>query len=439
MLVARHFAHPSRPLELEIAIAIPAGVALECSAMSNSKRECSKLASFLAALVCAACSGDEGGSEATGATTSTAGAAGTDSSSGGSDSSSGAGGSGAGDSAGLANGGDGGSSSGEPRVRFVGRVDETDASNVRFAWSGTGIVARFSGTSVAARLTGGQQYTVLIDGVLQPKLVPTGASSVLADNLTDGPHDVEIYRRTEANQGESVFSGFDLGAGTLLAPPAASERRIEIIGDSISCGYGNEGPDMNCGFTPDTENHYLTYGALAARALGAELTTVAWSGKGVVCNYGDDATSCMDPMPLYYDRTLPNRAESLWSFSVWQPQAVVINLGTNDFSTTMDPARADFETGYADLLGRVREAYPDAVILCTVGPLLTGTDLTTATSFIESAVQARVAQGDTKVKTFVLAPTNPNDGYGCDWHPSLRTHEIMAEALTEALREELGW
>src|SRR5687768_16197828 len=214
----------------------------------------------------------------------------------------------------------------------------TDASNVRFAWSGSGVVARFSGTSLSVRLDGGQQYTVLIDGQLQPKLIPSTPTSVLASDLAEGTHVVEIYRRTEANQGESIFSGFDLGSGTLLAPPPAPERRIEIVGDSITCGYGNEGADMNCPFTPDTENHYLTYGAIAARAVGAELSTVAWSGKGVVCNYGDEPASCVDPLPVYYDRTLPERPESVWSFASWQPHAVVINLGNNDLSTTTDPS-----------------------------------------------------------------------------------------------------
>ena len=336
------------------------------------------------------------------------------------------------------NGGSGGAPSEQPAVRFVGRVDATDASNVRSAWSGTGVVARFSGTSVAVRLGGAQQYTVLIDGVLQPKLVATTIPSVLAENLVEGEHVVEIYRRTEAAQGESIFSGFDLGTGSLLAPPAAPERRIEIIGDSITCGYGNEGPDMNCGFTPDTENHYLTYGAIAARALGAELSTVAWSGKGVVCNYGDDAASCTNPMPVYFDRILPNRADSVWSFSAWQPHAVVINLGTNDFSTTMDPAEVDFETAYVALLGRIRSAYPDAVIFCTLGPG-SGAEHSTALGYIANAVQARVMAGDAKVTTFALPATSADDGYGCDWHPSLPTHERMAEAMTAALRAGLGW
>lgn len=329
--------------------------------------------------------------------------------------------------------------SSEPAVRFVGRVDASEPNMARFAWSGTGVVARFEGTSIGVRLGGDEQYTVLIDGVLQPKLVSTGGADVLASDLALGEHQIELYRRTEANQGESVFSGFELGSGTLLPPPPAPERRIEIIGDSISAGYGNEGADMTCGFSPDTENHYLTYGALAARELGAELSTVAWSGKGVVCNYGDGPESCVDPMPVYYGRILPERSDSRWDFSRFQPQAVIINLGTNDFSTAEDPPAPEFESAYVDLLERVRAAYPEAQILCTVGPMLSGADLANARAFIEGAVQARAAAGDAAVKSFELAPQNPSDGYGCDYHPSLRTHELMAERLVTTLRTELGW
>jgi lysophospholipase L1-like esterase len=340
----------------------------------------------------------------------------------------------------LGSGGSAGAGGGtaDPAVRFIGRVDQSDAVGARFAWSGTGIVANFRGSSVAVKLSGGQEYTVVLDGTVQPKLTPTG-SDVLASGLEDGPHTIELYRRTEASEGESQFLGFDFGSGELLAPPPASERRIELLGDSISCGYGDEGADMNCHFTPETENHYLSYGPLAARALGAELSTVAWSGKGVVCNYGDDATACTDPMPEYYDRVLPNRADSHWDFSSWQPQAVVINLGTNDFSTAVDPSDTDFDAAYVNLLAHLRAVYPGALLLCTVGPLLNGTDLTTARADIAAAVQTRNAAGDTQVETFELAPTDPANGYGCDYHPSLATHQVMADALTSVLRAKLGW
>ena len=99
----------------------------------------------------------------------------------------------------------------------------------------------------------------------------------IAQGLAAGTHVVELYRRTEASQGEAQFLGFDFGSGKLLSPPAAKARRIELVGDSISCGYGDEGANQSCPFTADTENHYLSYGALAARAVDAELITVAWS------------------------------------------------------------------------------------------------------------------------------------------------------------------
>jgi lysophospholipase L1-like esterase len=324
-----------------------------------------------------------------------------------------------------------------PALRFVGRFDTSDPAGPRFAWSGSGILARFSGTSVGVRLAGAQQYTVLIDGALQPKLTSTGALDPLASGLASGEHTVEVYRRTEANQGEAQFLGFDFGAGQLLAPAAAPEHRIEIIGDSISAGYGDEGT-LPCGFSADTENHYLTYGAITARNVAADLVTIAWSGKGVVCNYGDDAAACTDPMPTYFDRILPERADSAWSFASYQPQAVVINLGTNDFSTTVDPSNADFEGAYAALLERVRAAYPDAFILCTVGPLLAGADLATARAAISGGVAAFAAAGGSNVRAWDMNVANA-DPPGCDYHPNLATHRAMADALTAELRAELGW
>ena len=322
-------------------------------------------------------------------------------------------------------------------VRFVGRVDTSDPKAARFAWSGSGFIARFKGTSLAVRMDGGQEYTVVVDGVVGPKFVPSGGFDALASGLFFGEHQVELYRRTEAHLGESSFLGLNV-VGELLEPPAPPARRIEIVGDSITCGYGNEGTDHSCRFTPQTENHYLTYGALAARALGAELSTVAWSGRGVVCNYGDQPESCTDPLPTYYDRSLPTRPSSRWDFSRWQPQAVVVNLGTNDFSTDRDPPEAQFEAAYVALLERIRTRYPNAVILCTIGPVVFD-GLPEARQTISRAVQSRAAAGDAKVKAFELALTDPANGHGCDWHPSLRTHQALAKTLTAVLKTELGW
>jgi len=319
-------------------------------------------------------------------------------------------------------------------VHYVGRVD-TSGSSARFAWSGTGAIVRFNGTAASVDLAGGQEYTVVVDGMVKPKLTAAVGMNSLAVGLTPGEHTVELYRRTEANQGESEIRGFDFAGGTLLAPSPVT-RRLEFIGDSITCGYGNEGANATCGFTPQTENHYLTYAALTARELKAELSTVAWSGKGVVCNYGDEATSCTDPLPTFYDRILPNRADSAWDYSRFQPDAVVINLGTNDLSTNSDPDEATFKGAYKALLQRVRLHYPSAQILCTNGPLLSGTDLANVRRYIQEVV---TGLADPKISAFEIATHDGSDGYGCDYHPSLERHQKMAAVVTTALKTALGW
>jgi lysophospholipase L1-like esterase len=252
---------------------------------------------------------------------------------------------------------------------------------------------------------------------------------------------VELYRRVqgggEGGVGASLFRGFSFGAGgMLLSPPPAPTRRLEIVGDSISCGTGIEGANESCGLSADTENHYATYGAIAARNLGAELHTIAIGGKGLYCNYSDCPTST-DPVPSYFGRTLREDANPAWDFARYQPDAVILNLGTNDFSHDRPPSESAFTNAYRSFLQRLRSSYPKAKILCTIGPMLSGDSLTLVRRAIANAVSAL---GDTGISVFELAPQNKDqDGIGCGWHPNLKTHQKMALVLESALKAKLNW
>jgi hypothetical protein len=334
-------------------------------------------------------------------------------------------------------------------VRGEGRFDRSDPERLTFAWSGSRISAHFAGTTagvVLADADGKNQFGVLIDGKLQAqKLVAKRGEHayLLGAGLSPGEHEVALHRLTEANLGETTFLGFRFGKdGTLVSPGRAPLRRIEVIGDSISTGYGNEGPDKTCHFSPETENHYLTYGAIAARGVGAELVTIAWSGKGVFSNRGSAVDTLV--MPALWKRTLPERDDSRWNFAAYQPDAVVVNLGSNDFA----PEVADyspFDRTYLAFIRDVRAHYPRTAIFCTLGPALSDNwpegrqALTRARHGVKGAVDALVAAGDRRV-FFVEFPVQTGaNGYGCDWHPSLRTHELMGEQLEAELRAKMGW
>lgn len=319
----------------------------------------------------------------------------------------------------------------EPGIHFVGRYDDADPAAVRMGWSGVGLVARFDGTGATVRMDDQSQYfTVVVDGAVQPTLATGGGMQdyVVAAGLAPGEHTVELYRRTEGSFGPTVINEVII-EGELLAPPPVA-RRMEIIGDSITAGYGNEGVSP-CSFSAETENHYLTYGAVAARTVGAELHTVAWSGKGIVYNYGDDTN---EPLPELYDRTLATDGAS-WSFA-WQPDVVAINLGTNDFSTDNDPPGELYTSTYVELLGHLRDVYPQAFIL-VLQPTLFGAEADMVQGYLEDIVAERQADGDMAV---AYADVNVEwIGSGCDGHPTVATHEGMGGRLAEELSLHVGW
>ena len=338
---------------------------------------------------------------------------------------------------------------GESGIQAVGRfLQEGDC--LRFAWGATRLTARFNGTTVRVRLddqkatAAGNYFNVHIDA--RPPFVlatlPQQESYVLADELPLGDHTVTLVKRTEALAGEVTFRGFDFGPrGTLLAPPPRATRRIEIIGDSISAGYGNEGDDEHCPFTARTENGELAYGPLTARALDAEAVVLAWSGRGILRNR-DGSTE--DTLLKIYGRTLPARIDSVWNFASWTADVVVINLGTNDFALGIPP-QGPFVAAYVQLLHEVRANYPKAQIFCTLGPMLHDApdknekNLSAARQDIQAALAQQQKAGDTRIAFLEYPVQTKARGMGCDWHPSLATHAAMAEHLTAAIKSTMGW
>lgn len=319
----------------------------------------------------------------------------------------------------------------EPGIHWVGRYDDSNPAQIRMGWSNAGLVARFDGTGATVRMDDPSHYfTVVVDGMVQPTLStsPGVQDYVVASGLPAGEHTLELYRRTEGSFGPTVVHDVII-EGELLAPPPVT-RRMEIIGDSITAGYGNEGVDP-CGFTAETENAYLTYGAVAARTVGAELHMVAWSGKGMVYNYGEDT---FQPMPELYERTIATE-DAAWGFE-WQPDAVVINLGTNDFSTDGDPPAELYVGTYVEFVAGVRERYPGAFILL-LQPTLFGAEAEMVQGYLQDVVAQRNAAGDAAI---AYADVNVEwIGSGCNGHPSVATHAGMAGRLVEELQTHLGW
>jgi lysophospholipase L1-like esterase len=328
---------------------------------------------------------------------------------------------------------------GTPAVRFVARVDRSNPDAPRFAWSGSTILARFSGSSIGVRLAGATNYfDVRIDGMLLPTVLVTSMGKQdypLATNLGSGTHELSVFRRSEARGGDTTFLGLTLDpAGALLPPPPAPDRRLEVIGDSTTCGYGADGKSATCAASPANENYDVAYGAVAARAVGADLITIAWTAKGMYRNFAGDMN---ETMPMLYGRTLGVDPAIVWDHSSWVPHAILINLGDNDFQQG-DPG-PPFVTTYTAFVKRLRGYYPQALIICAIGPKLTDPHLSRARQYVTGVVSALNTAGDTKVEFLELPQAASGDGYGCGGHASPATHKRMGDTLAAELKSKLGW
>jgi len=280
-------------------------------------------------------------------------------------------------------------------------------------------------------------YDVFIDGQLTNQVLTTSNSTQqvisIAQGLSGAKHSVSIVRRVEAEFGLSRFGGFVLDdGGSIVQPAARPNRRIEFFGDSLSCGWGCDGK-YPCQDQPIVENHLHTFGALVAKMVGADLFIEAWSGKGLVRNYGCPTITCNDTIPQLSSRTLGKYNTPLWKFD-WQPQAVVIGLGSNDYGSDPHPPTDVFVKGYLDFVNnRLLSHYGSNTTFFMLGFIgqLNSNIVAAQTQLKAMGVNAYFIDLSDVIKY-------PDD-IGCDSHPGASGHQKYADKIGPFVKGVMGW
>ncbi len=330
------------------------------------------------------------------------------------------------------------------RLQYTGRIDFSAPAAPVLSWPGTAIAGRFSGSSLALDLddqNGRNYFNVFIDGEHMAPLVLQAEKGqqryLVAQGLAPGAHSFLLTKRTEGEEGATVFRGLVLDdGGGLLPPPPRPKHRIEFFGDSITSASGNEAPFNGRDDLAADKNSYMSYAQIAARQLGAEVHLTSQSGIGVMISWFPFT------MPDFYDQlSAVGNNDSHWDFSRWTPEVVVVNLMQNDswligrdHKLQPEPGEDQRIEAYRTFVKRIRQLYPNAYIVCALGSM----DATRAGSawpgYVKTAVERmRREDGDRRIDSLFFEFT----GYG--QHPRVRQHQENAAKLAAFIRERMGW
>lgn len=320
------------------------------------------------------------------------------------------------------------------RITLIGRVWFEDG-NLALPWSASGAALRFSGNAISVTLMpykndDSDLFNVAmkleVDGVAHKALVVEGgALTLFADGLGEGEHIARIYKIGESNEPIFLRDLSVLGeAPEVLEWHERHELRLEVVGDSITCGYGALGAGDT--FVHHEEDATAAYGFLTGEALDAETRIISWSGRGIVRAWDGRIA---EKFCEFFTQRARLKKYGMHDFGEWQPDILVINGGTNDGGSGKLQA-GEFVEGVRELYALAREKYPRAEIIFFYGAM--GVPLAEDFALVMDELLRRDAH-------LYYLPTEPIEGkpdeIGANGHPSALAQRRFAAELTDFIKK----
>lgn len=328
----------------------------------------------------------------------------------------------------------------DKNIFYSGRINFSNPKKPIFVYPSTYMEFSFVGKKLIVSIKNENAYWensigVILDGVqLKFDLKNEGKTEIeiLNDDI-EKEHTVMIFKRMDSCHNITIEE-IEI-VGSLLENKKQFNRRIEVYGDSISCGevseamdfVGKDDPTHNGQFS----NSYYSYSWTFARLVNAELHNISQGGIPLM-----RGTGWVEPPTLigmediwtkqHYHPKYEKDVE--WDFSKYTPHLVIVAVGQND-ANPENFMRDDFNSEksiewrrrYKDFILKLREKYPNALILLTTTLLYHDEEWDKAID--EVAVDLK----DNKVRHFLYK----RNGKGSPGHLRIPEAEEMALELKE--------
>lgn len=238
--------------------------------------------------------------------------------------------------------------------------------------------------------------------------------------------------------------------------------KLEFIGDSITTGEGAVGAHKELDWISQFFSHVRSYPYMLSKKLNADYQIFSQSGFGL-CHSWDNHPE--KTIPMYYedicsiipDGELKNKGfNNKYDFSNWQPDAIIINLGTNDDVAFDNPEFVDPDTGIVhkfrkdgdilniedleiikkgcyDFLSLIRKNNPNSLIILGFGML--GFRIG---NILKDSVDKYNKDNNDNVIFVKLPEAIEEDDFGSRLHPGIKTHKKSVDILYDLLKEKLS-
>ncbi|WP_036482290.1 GDSL-type esterase/lipase family protein [Myxosarcina sp. GI1] len=317
---------------------------------------------------------------------------------------------------------------------YTGRIEGQNSSTPVFSYPGSMVEFKFSGTGLKVKLSednwGGENYvdvylnddsepkTILLKQGEQPKIYD------IANGLENKTHKVLLVKRNDYVTGEFKFHGI-VTDGNLLPGNFASNKKIEVYGDSIAAGATVESDRVGTSDPPgsnhDLANAYLSFGSILARDYGAEVSLVAQGGVSLVDGYGfwHEQTG----MEAIYDKAKPLDDAPQWNFAKYNPDLVIVALGQNDASSInigSDLSSQEWKSRYKQFISELRAKHPNAYFIGMFPNMYH--DSKWDNYLTEAIAEYKQETNDNKVYSLITEQVTSG-------HPRFSEQKAMADAL----------
>lgn len=333
---------------------------------------------------------------------------------------------------------------------YQGRVEKLLDNKVVLIGTASSVSFNFTGNECSIALQSVDSWehhnyvSLVLDGKFIGKLrIEKGATQSFPVKITSNKkeHTLEIYKTTEAHSGGILFAGT---TAKLTSISAKKKKKIEFIGDSITCGAASDPSDIPCdkGEYFDHHNGYYAYGPVLSREIGVDYLMSSVSGIGMYRNWNDENKE-EGIMPDVYPNLYLTKDNSKPKYDfAFQPDIISIALGTNDFSggdgkkerLPFNPEK--YVSNYINFIKMLYQHNPKAQIVITNSPMINGER---AIVFEDCLNKVKNAFAEDKIhKPILIFKFKPMTPKGCSGHPDVADHKVLADEYAPFLKKLLN-